>query len=131
MSAKETSAGEQQATRVVDTALADLKQSERVWRGVCLLQGVVARWNKTEPGLKARKILKDLVNDEKLLQTAGEQGAEDEQKSLAAQARAFERFGQRDQAIQAWELLAQNQPDTPAGKNAAAQARRLRDGKKN
>jgi predicted esterase len=131
MSAKETPAGEQQAARVVETALADLKQPDRVWRGVCLLQGVVARWNKTEPGLKARKILKELVNDEKLLQTAGEQGAEDEQKSLSAQAKAFERFGQRDQAIQAWELLAKNQPDTPAGKNAAVQAKRLRDGKKN
>ncbi len=130
MTAKETPAGEQQAARVVETALADLKQPERVWRGVCLLQGVVARWNKTEPGLKARKILQDLVKDPKLLQAAGEQGADDEQKSLSAQAKAFERFGQADRAIQAWELLAQNQPDTPAGKNAVVQARRLRDGKK-
>jgi predicted esterase len=131
MNAKETPAGELQAARVVETALADLKQPERVWRGVCLLQGVVARWNKTEPGLKARKILKDLVNDEKLLQIAGEQGAEDEQKSLSAQARAFHRFGQKDRAIEAWELLAKNQPDTQAGKYAAVQARRLRDQKKN
>ena len=131
MNAKETPAGEVQAARVVETALADLKQPERIWRGVCLLQGVVARWNKTEPGLKARRILKDLVNDEKLLQIAGEQGAEDEVKSLSAQARAFERFGQRDRAIEAWELLARNQPDTKAGKNAADQAKRLRDGKKN
>jgi len=130
MSAKETPSSAEQAARVVDTALADLKQPERVWRGVCLLQGVVARWSKTEPGLKARKILKDLVNDEKLLQIAGEQGAEDEQKSLSAQAKAFERFGQRDRALEAWDLLARNQPDTPAGKNAAIQAKRLHDGKK-
>jgi len=74
--------------------------------------------------------LKDLVNDEKLLQIAGEQGAEDEQKSLSAQAKAFERFGQRDRALEAWDLLARNQPDTPAGKNAAIQAKRLHDGKK-
>ena len=130
MSAKDTPSGEVQAARIVETALADLKNPQRVWRSVCLLQGVVARWNKTDPGLKARKLLKDIVKDEKLLQTAGEQGAEDEQKSLSAQARAFERFGQRGQAIEAWELLARNQPDTPAGKNAAAQAKRLRHSKK-
>src|SRR5262249_24859345 len=109
MSAKETPGGEEQEARVVGTGLGGLEKPERGWRGVCLLQGVVARWNKTEPGLKARKILKDLVNDEKLLQIAGEQGAEDEVKSLSAQARAFERFGQRDRAIEAWELLARNQ----------------------
>ena len=56
-----------------------------------------------------------------------EQGADDEQRSLTAQAKALERFGLKAKAIEAWELLARNQPDAPAGKHAAMQAKRLRE----
>jgi hypothetical protein len=126
MTADKTPSGPEQAGSYLETAEAALKRPERVWRGVTLLQGVVIRWSKTEAGRKARERLKTLGSDPKLIDAVAEQGSRDEQKSLTAQAKALERFGLIDKAIEAWETLARNYRDNEIGKNAALQARRLR-----
>jgi hypothetical protein len=122
--------GAEQAKGFLETAQADLKETERVWRGVALLQGTIQRWGKTEPGKQARELLQKVANDAKLLDVIGPQGAEDEQKSVSAQAKGLERFGLIPKAIEAWEILAKNYADTPVGMQAEAQIRRLRAIKK-
>jgi predicted esterase len=126
MGADDTPSPEAQATKYLQAAQVDLKDADRVWKGVALLQGVVARWSKTAAAQEARAKLKSILDDAKVLGAVSVQGAEDEQKFLTAQAKALERFGDTQKAVQAWELLAHSQPDTPAGKNAASQVQRLR-----
>jgi hypothetical protein len=127
MTADETPTPDQQAARHIEAAEADLKQADSAWQGVALLQGVAARWGKLDAGQRARMRLKQILDDEKVLERIATQGAQDEQKSLTAQGRALERFGDVKQALQAWEMLAKFHPDTPAGKHAAARAQALRD----
>jgi predicted esterase len=116
----------EQARRLVETAEAELKQPERVWRGVALLQGASQRWGQTEAGRKAGRLLQGIAGDEKLLEIIAVQGARDEQQSLAAQARGLERFGQLGKAIAAWEILAKNYADQPVGQQAREEIRRLK-----
>lgn len=123
----EAPGGQELAKRWLDQAQADLRDEKRVWRGVALLQGVTQRFSKTNAAQKSAALLKSILTDEKLLNTIGVQGAEDEQKSLTAQAKALERFGNIPQAIQAWQILAQNYADTPVGKEAQEQMRRLKE----
>ncbi len=122
----EAPGGPELAKRWLDQAQADLRDDKRVWHGVALLQGVTQRFAKTDAGQKSAALLKSILNDEKLLDIIGVQGAEDEKKSLTAQAKALERFGNIPQAIQAWQILAQNYADTPVGKEAHEQIRRLK-----
>lgn len=126
IAADEAPAGTEQAKRWLDAAAADLAEPKRVWRGVALLQGVTQRWGKSEAGQRAAAALKKIGGDEQLLNVIGVQGAEDEQKSLSAQAKALERFGNVPQAIQAWEILVQNYPDTAVGRQALEAIRRLK-----
>lgn len=126
VSPKEGPTAAEQARNMLDAAQAELKQPERIWHGVALLQGTAQRWTKTEPGKRARELLRKITEDPKMLEAVAQQGGDDEKKSLTAQARAFERFGQLDQAIRAWELLAQNYVDTPVGRDAETQIIRLR-----
>jgi hypothetical protein len=126
MTAGDTPTGAQQAARHVEAAEAELKIPERTWRGVTLLQGVTARWPKTESSAKARQVLKGLLDDEKLVGRIAEQGAADEIRSVSAQARAFERFGKLPQAIQAWEIIVRNHGDTAAGRKAVEEIKRLK-----
>ncbi len=130
MSADQTPTADEQAQNYLDVGLAELKQPDHVWRGVTLLQGVLARWTKTEAGKQARRKLKSVSVDRQFIEAIASQGSADEQKSLTAQAKAFERFGLIDQAIRAWELLARNYPGSEIGTEAARQAKRLRDGQK-
>jgi len=99
---------------------------KRTWRGIATLQFVSQRWPKSEAAAQARERLQQIVKDEAILQRVAEQGDKDEQLSLTAQAKAFERFGRIAQAIQAWELLAQSQPGTAAAKHAEREISRLK-----
>lgn len=126
----EAPAATEQAQLLLDAAEAELNVAERVWRGVTLVQGVVGRWPSTPAGKDAKQRLALILKDEKILEHVEKQGAQDEQKSLAAQASALERFGQIQGAIQAWELLAENYPDTPLGRQAMQRAKKLRGEKK-
>ena len=116
----------EQAKRWVESALLDLQDPQRTWRGVSLLQGVTQRWPNAIVANQARATLKKLGGEEAILKRVAVQGTEDEVKSLSAQAKAFERFGNIPKAIEAWELLAQSFEGTPAGDAALANIKRLR-----
>ncbi len=126
LTSEQTPTGPEQARQHVESAQLDLLDPDRTWRGVALLQGVVARWGKTLAGSQARALLKDIVRDDKLAERIAAQGADDEIKSVSAQAKALERFGLTAKAIEAWSILAQNYEGMSAGQNALAQIRRLR-----
>jgi dienelactone hydrolase len=114
-----------QAERLLATAEDELGHADRTWRGAALLQGIVARWGKTEAAEKARKMSEDLQADPKRVALLAEQGGKEERRTLTAQARALERFGELRKALRAWDLLAEHYPDTEEGRKAAAEAKRL------
>jgi hypothetical protein len=118
--------GTEQAKRLVDTALAELKLPTRTWRGIALLQGVTQRWPKSNPASEARGLLKQVLNDDKLVERIADQGEADEVKSLSAQAKALERFGNVPKAIEAWNLLAKNYEGTPIAAKALENIKRLK-----
>ncbi len=118
--------GAEQAKRLLDTAAADLKQPARTWRGIALLQGVTQRWPKSAAAGEARALLKEVLKDEKLVERISDQGAEDEVKSISAQAKAMERFGNVPKAIEAWDLLAKNYEGTPIAAKALENIKRLK-----
>jgi predicted esterase len=115
-----------QAKRVLESAEDELKKPDRTYRGVALLQGINARWPKTEPAEQARALLKGISADPKRLKLLQEQGGAEERLVLGAQARSFEKFGELRAAHKAWVLLAKNQPNTDDGKKAAEEAKRIR-----
>lgn len=123
---EDTPASAEQARRLLETGSAEIKEPTRTWRGVAMLQGVTQRWPKTESAREAQKLLKDALGDEKLLERIERQGADDEVKSLSAQARAMERFGNVPKAIEAWSLLAKNYEGMPIAAEAAANIKRLK-----
>ncbi len=123
-------AGEASAQRLLAAGKAELKNPERTWRGIAMLQGAAKRGGNTEPGQLARRELKEALANETVLTRVAEQGAKDEQRALSAQARALERFGQTNRAIEAWSLLAKHYAGTPIGRDAEAHVRRLRAEKK-
>lgn len=119
-------ASDKLSLRFADEGIRLVNDPKHAWRGVALLQGVTQRWPKTPAAAKAASRLGEVLKDEKLLERIGEQGDKDEQLSLSAQARAFERFGRIPQAIQAWEILVMSQPGSPAALMAEKEIRRLR-----
>lgn len=114
-----------QAARLVLTAQTMLREGDRVAEAVALLDGVLARWEKTEPGERARKLLADVLTDRDRARLLKEQRAAEEQRTLRAQARALERFGERRAALHAYELLARSLRDSPEGKKAEEEVKRL------
>jgi predicted metalloprotease with PDZ domain len=92
---------------------------------VALLRGVAERWPNTDAGDAAKRLLKEVANDEARARAVAEQGGKAESELLTAQAKALERFGEKADALRAWRLLARAQPDTAAGKKAAEEAKRL------
>jgi predicted esterase len=126
----DAAAGPAMAKLLVAAALGELKQPERTWRGIALLQGAARRGGKAEPGQRARRLLEEALSDKQMLPRIAEQGADDERLALSAQAHAFERFGQTAKAIDAWSILAKNYEGTPAGRAAQEEIRRLSGDKK-
>jgi hypothetical protein len=114
-----------QATGLLETAEAELKQPERIWRATALLQGVVTRWGKTEAGEKARKLLDEIQGDPKRVDLLAAQGGTEERRMLLAQARGFEKLGDYRRTMQAYQLLVRDHADTPDGKKAAGELKRL------
>jgi predicted esterase len=117
---------EKVAARQLEEAEADLKKVGRTWRGVALLRAVVERWPDTDAGDKARQLLKDVAIDPAKSRAILEEGGKEESQLLTAQASALEHFGDNRAALRAWQLLANAQPETPAGKKATEEAKRLR-----
>lgn len=118
--------GPEQAERLVAAAKKELKIADRAWHGVALLQGAAARWPKSEAGLQARKLLQEVLRDESLVERIAKQGADDEIKSVSAQATSLERMGFNIKAVEAWEILVKNYPDTQAGKKARERIAKLK-----
>jgi predicted esterase len=115
-----------QAKRFVEAAQDAFGDPARTWRGVALVQAVTQRWGTTEAGKQARSLLQDVLKDKTLVERISEQGANDEVKSVSAQAKALERFGQSAKAIEAWSLLVQNYEGTPIAEKANENIKRLR-----
>jgi hypothetical protein len=113
------------ATGYVEEAERALKKAGHAWRGVALLRAVVARWPNTDAGDRARQLLKDVVADEAKARAVADEGGKEERDYLTAQAKALDRFGDTRGALRAWRVLAANQPETPEGKKAADEAKRL------
>jgi dienelactone hydrolase len=116
-----------QAALLVERAEADLRDPEKLWRGVALLQGVEARWEEAAPAAvaRARRLLDEIKADPGRSRLAAEQGGAEERHGFAVQATAWEQAGNPRRALAAWQRLAQLHPDTPEGRQAAAAVQRL------
>jgi predicted esterase len=126
LSPNDAPSASEQSARWLSAAESDLADPDRVWRGVCLLQGIASRWPKSDGARRAQTALGKVGGDNKLLARIEEQAPKDEVKALTAQAKALERFGNTAKAIETWTLLADRYRDTPAAVTAAANIRRLR-----
>jgi hypothetical protein len=119
-----------QAKHLLETAEEELKQPDQTFRAVAMLQGVKARWGKTEPAEKATALLKEIADDPKRLKLVEEQGGAEERLFLGAQARSEEKWGNLGgtlSALKAWDLLAKQHPQFEEGKKAAGEAKRIRE----
>jgi hypothetical protein len=125
----EAPSAEQQAKRLLEAAEASLQKPETTWRGVALLQGVAGRWPKSDAGKQAQAMLQEVLKDEAKLKLVGEQGGAEERKFLMEQSKALEGFGQIEKAIQSWQYLAQEHPNSPEAELARMEVKRLRDKK--
>jgi hypothetical protein len=90
---------------------------------------VAARWPKSASVRTAEAKLQQILKDDAKLKLVGEQGGAEEREFLLEQSKAPARFGKIDQAIQSWEFLAQEHPNTPEGELARIEAKRLREKK--
>jgi poly(3-hydroxybutyrate) depolymerase len=126
----EAPSAEQQAQRLLEAGDGSLQKAETTWLGVALLQGVAARWPNSDPGKQAQARLQQILKDDAKLKLVGEQGGAEERKFLVEQSRALERFGKIDTAIQSWEYLAQEHPNSAEAELARTEAKRLREKKK-
>jgi predicted esterase len=129
ITATEGPGGAEQAQRLLEAADTALAKAESTWRGVALLQGVAARWPKSEPGQAAQAKLRAVLKDDAKVTLVGEQGGAEERNFLVEQSKALERFGQIEKAIQSWQYLAQEHPSSPEAELARMEVKRLR-GKK-
>ena len=115
----------QQATLAVDAAKAELARPDGAYRAATLLEGVDARWGRTQPAEAARAMVQDLRADPvRRKQWQDERDAE-ERRTLAAQARLSERLGDPRGALRSWGALAAAHADTPEGKKASQEVKRL------
>jgi hypothetical protein len=116
-----------QAARALELAEEELRRPDRAYRGVALLEGIVARWERTEAGEKAQKELGRVRADPSLRRRVAEQASAEMWRVLSAQARAFERAGQVGEALKTWEALAKAHAEVPAGAKAGAEVKRLKE----
>lgn len=117
----------QQADRMLKAAEADLQNKKRIWRGVTLLQGILARWRNTRPADEAEVLLQKIQKDVKLLELVDEQGGKEEREALRAQAKSLENYGKVAVALRAWEALAKRHPKTDEGREAQKKVEELSD----
>jgi predicted esterase len=115
----------QQGSRLVEAAEAELREPAHTWDGVALLQGVVARFGRTDAADRARKLLDEIKSDPTRAARVAEQGGAEERLLLTVQAEGLERLGDLPQALQVWRLLLKLHPETLGGKKASAAVGRL------
>jgi dienelactone hydrolase len=115
----------QMAKALFDAAEIELKKPERTWRGVALLQGTLQRFGESDAAKLARKRLDEITKDEKALTLVAEQGGAEERRTLVVQGQAMEKLGDVPRALQAYLLLAKDHAETPEGKKAENEVKRL------
>jgi hypothetical protein len=113
------------AAGMLEAAEADLARPELLSRGAALLEGIVARYGRTDAADKARELLKQLRDDEARRKALAKQQSDEGRKLRAASARRLERTGDRRGALRAWEELVKTYPGTDAAKGAEVEVRRL------
>jgi hypothetical protein len=114
------------ANRLLDGAQSELKHSPRVWQGVAILHGVSSRWPKSQAAVKAKELLEKIAGDERLVEELGPLRLNDDRNSFTAQARGLERIGMIPKAIEVWEALASQYPDSSVADAAQGEIRRLK-----
>jgi hypothetical protein len=117
------------ANRLFEAARSEFKENERVWHGVAILHGISSRWPRADAATRSRERLEEIIADAGLVEKLGPLRLNDERKAFGAQARGLERFGMIPKAIEVWEALARQYPDSPIADEAEAKVRRLRDQK--
>jgi pimeloyl-ACP methyl ester carboxylesterase len=115
----------QQASRLVDAAVADLPDPGRTWHAVALLEGVQARWPDNAAAARARKLLDEVRADPEKARLLGEQRSAEQRQTLVAQARAREQAGRRRQALETWQALIQGHAGSVEATKAAKEVTRL------
>ncbi len=115
----------QEATLAVDAAKAELARPHGAYRAATLLEGIDARWGRTQPADAARSMLQDLKADPVQRRKWEDERNAEERRSLAAQARLAEQLGDLRAELRAWDVLAAAHADTAEGKKAAGEAKRL------
>jgi hypothetical protein len=114
------------ANRLFEAAQQEFKQKQRVWRGVAIVHGVSSRWPKSEAAVKSKDLLEKIAADERLLEELSPLRLDDDRRSFGAQARGLERFGMIPKAIEVWEALASQYPESPVAADAQSEIRRLK-----
>jgi hypothetical protein len=114
------------AARALELAETDLRKPERVYRAVCLLEAAAELYDRTAPGEKAARRLKEVRADARFRKALAEQAGAEERLTLTARARARERYGEVTAALRDWQTLLKNHPGTPQAKKAAGEVKRLK-----
>jgi len=114
------------ADRLFEAAQNELKEKQRVWNGVAILHGIASRWPKSETAAKSKGLLEKVAGDERLVEELGPLRWNDDRKSFGAQARGLERFGMTPKAIEVWQALSAQYPDSPIADEAQKEIDRLK-----
>ncbi len=114
------------ARRMLEAAETEVHQPDKLFHGVALLEGILARYDKTDSAPKAEKRLKEIQSDPRRRQALREQRAAEEKRTLAARARALERAGDLRKAFDAWGALTRAQVGTADGTQAAREMARVK-----
>ena len=115
----------QQATLAVDAARAELTRPDGVYRAATLLEGIDARWGRTQPAEAARALLQDLRADPPRRKKWEDERDAEERRSLAAQARLAERLGDVRGRCGRGTRWRRRTRDAPEGKKASEEVKRL------
>jgi pimeloyl-ACP methyl ester carboxylesterase len=99
--------------------------SGQAHRGAVLLRGLLGRWENTEAGDAARRLLQELESDPARARAVAEERRREASRWRGAQAEAFEQLGDLRQAAAQWRRLARDFPNTAEGRAAAEAGQRI------
>jgi predicted esterase len=115
----------ERAEQVLEAARRELSRPDRLYRGSALLEGIVARWGRTEAAEKAGQLLAEIREDPERSARLRAQRGEELRRLWTAEARALEGAGRLGRALAVWRRLARAEADTAAGQRAATRAEEL------
>ena len=76
--------------------------------------------------MKSKELLEKIAGDERLVGELGPLRLNDDRNSFTAQARGLERYGMIPKAIEVWEALASQYPESSIADDAQSEIRRLK-----